>query len=452
MKVFVKLTAWLLAMVALVLLPTPALALDLDDWDYDSPTPPELRVMLASGVYGHTIKVVSGEYLVVAANDRNHVYYTAATGEGITLSANDNCLALPADEDSSFRFNGQNYRGGFRVVSSGSNGYAVNYIDVESYLYGVVGRELGYGYNLDATQAQAVAARSYALASISSSNKYYDVTNTTASQVYGGLAAETEKIRHAVDATRGYVLSYDRQVVMAYFSSNAGGHTEDIDQVWVSDEVPIWGVPSPYDAYAGDYSGYGASTYSWTVEYTPQEMVQLANAYGDTDIGSYRSVEVSTSYQGQTSVSGRAMEVTVKGSRGSVSATKDSIRSLLNLKSTLFTITDVGGSQEIYVKGGDGQVSAWSKLTQLFATAGSGATTLNGSNDTFFVRTANGLEEISKEGSSSDKVVISGYGYGHGVGMSQWGAIAMGDQGYSWQEIIEHYYCSGGVELTAIYE
>ena len=113
------------------------------------------------------------------------------------------------------------------------------------YLYGVVGKEIGYGYHIEATKAQAVAARSYAIGNISSRNTYYDVTATTSSQVYGGYSGETSRMREAVGRYQGMVLTYNDAVIQAYFSSNAGGYTENIENVWVSDAVPIKGVPSP---------------------------------------------------------------------------------------------------------------------------------------------------------------------------------------------------------------
>ena len=94
--------------------------------------------------------------------------------------------------------------------------------------------------------------------------------------------------------------------------------------------------------------------------------MSLANSYGDTDIGTYTGISYSTTLNGVTSVSGRAMTVTISGTRGSVTATKDSIRSLLNLKSTLITIADnSSGSSAAYIKGADGQAINFSDLNDL---------------------------------------------------------------------------------------
>ena len=141
----------------------------------------------------------------------------------------------PDDTESQISLNGKTYRGGFKMMMNGDYCYGINVVDIELYLYGVVGREMGYNYHTEATKAQAVASRSYALANCSSDNVYYDVTATTASQVYGGCSAETDAIIQAVDDTRGQVLFYKKEIVPAFFSSNAGGYTENIENVWVSD-------------------------------------------------------------------------------------------------------------------------------------------------------------------------------------------------------------------------
>ncbi len=440
--------------------------------DSDGGSGYDIRVLLkgSSSVSHYSVTVDKGEYYIVEADDPDEILATVGAGESFSLSADgsrygyscdedeeDNgktpYLAIPEDSDCRFSFNGSAYRGGLKVMSYKGYCYAVNVIDVELYLYGVVGREMGYNYHLEALKAQAIAARSHALASISPDNVYYDVTATIASQTYGGYGAESDLIRKAVDKTRGQVILYRDEPAPAFFSSNAGGYTEDIENIWNSNALPLKGVESPYDAKAASYGSYGASCYSWVVEYTPEQVVALANAYGKTDIGSFQSIAVSTSYAGQTSRSGRAMSLTVRGSRDSVTAYKDDIRSLLELKSTLITVSDNTASPaSAYVLGGGGVKKAWTDLKELFVISGSLAKMrANGENNSFYAVTADGVSQINKKQAVYDKIVISGKGYGHGVGMSQWGAIAMADNGYDAEEIIEHYYCHNGIVLEELY-
>jgi len=448
MKKLVGILTVLLALLAL--LPGMALA-DNDDTDI-----PQVRVLLksSSSADSFTFTVEEGTYDIVTQDGEEYID-TVEEGESYTLYRGNDMMAVPVDEDTDrFDFNGSSYRGAFKVMSNGSYLYAINRVNLEHYLYGVVGRELGYSYHIESTKAQAVAARSYAFSNISASNKYYDVTATVSSQVYGGYDAETARIREAVDDTYGMVLVYDDKIVQAYFASSAGGHTEDIEKVWLSDEIPIKGVPSPYDSRSGNYGSYGASCWSWTVEYTPDELVAMTNRYGNTNIGEFVGITMSTTYKNQTSVSGRAMIVTIEGTKDSVSATKDNIRSLLNLKSTLITITDhtQNNAAMVYVKGKSGKNTAWESLSDLVLKSANSILTLGRSIDTITVRSADGLSTIGKNQVITDSVTIQGYGYGHGIGMSQWGAIAMGDDGYTWEEIIEHYYCHNGIELVQYYE
>ena len=429
----------------------------------------DVRVLLSSSSSSrsYTVRIEAGEYLVL--DDRGKEVGYIDTMQDVTFSYEEDrywveweddvvesrhpLTLYPDDTESQISLNGKTYRGGFKLMMNGDYCYGINVVDIELYLYGVVGREMGYNYHTEATKAQAVASRSYALANCSSDNVYYDVTATTASQVYGGCSAETDAIIQAVDDTRGQVLFYKKEIVPAFFSSNAGGYTENIENVWVSDTYPIVGVPSPYDSQAGRYSSYGASCYSWTVEYTTDDLVRLANSYGKVDIGSYRGIEVLQSYNGQTSVSGRAMQVTIYGTKNSVTATKDAIRTLLNLKSTFITVSDgSNGPVAGYVLDGNGQAEAWESFDALYAIGASEATMLaNGDKTSFYVYSASGVQEVGKNSTSSQGIVISGKGYGHGVGLSQWGAIAMADAGYSWEEIITHYYCQDGIEIVAYY-
>jgi stage II sporulation protein D len=458
------------ALLLIASLPTAALALAYDD--YEDVPGQEVRVLLlgSSSATSFTVSIGSGEFSIVCAADPDDELCDVSSGS-VTFSASgpneysvssgsfsdsgsSPYLLVPESADDYFLFNGSPYHGCFKAIDSGAYYYALNQIKVELYLYGVVGREIGYGYGSDAIMAQAVAARSYALASYSAAHLYYDLTSTTSSQVYGGKNAESERIIQAVDGTCGQALNYNGCYISAYYSSNAGGYTENVENVWVSKAVPLKGVPSPHDSLAGTYSSYGASTYSWTVEYTPSQLVALANSYGKTDIGDYQSISMSTTCDGQTSVSGRAMSVTISGSEGSVTAKKDGIRSLLNLKSSLITITDLT-SQKVgaYIKGSSNTAIALSALDSLYAIAGSGGVTLaNGNASSLFVRGATSVVELPKKAATGNTIVINGRGYGHGVGMSQFGAIAMADDGYSWDEIIEHYYCDDtGIELTEAY-
>ena len=144
------------------------------------------------------------------------------------------------------KYGGKQYRGQLQV-NAGKSLQLVNSVGLEPYLYGVVPREVPFLWPAEALKAQAVVARSYALAVRKTGA--YDLYADTRSQVYGGVAAEKPTTNAAVDATAGQVLLFEGKVATTFFFSTSGGHTASIEDVWTRGEaVPyLVGVPDPYD-------------------------------------------------------------------------------------------------------------------------------------------------------------------------------------------------------------
>ena len=145
------------------------------------------------------------------------------------------------------KYGGKQYRGQLQVNAALTSLQLVNSVGLEPYLYGVVPREVPYLWPAEALKAQAVVARSYALAVRKTGA--YDVYADTRSQVYGGVAAEKPSTNAAVDATAGQVLLFEGKVATTFFFSTSGGRTASIEDVWTRGEaVPyLVGVPDPYD-------------------------------------------------------------------------------------------------------------------------------------------------------------------------------------------------------------
>jgi stage II sporulation protein D len=145
----------------------------------------------------------------------------------------------------------QRYRGELRAVPSGGGLDVVNALGLEDYLKGVVPREMPPDWGDDAPaalQVQAVAARSYALATMEP-GAVYDLFDDDRSQTYGGIASEDPRSTRAVGATRNRVLTYGGRVITAYFFSTSGGRTENVENVF-SGSPPrpyLVSVPDPYD-------------------------------------------------------------------------------------------------------------------------------------------------------------------------------------------------------------
>ena len=135
------------------------------------------------------------------------------------------------------------YRGEFIINNMGSSLTLINNVGLEDYLKGVVPSEMPSKWNTEALKAQAIAARSYAVATRSSgkhASQGFDLVDTTADQVYGGASAEKRTTSKAVDDTKGIVLVQNKKVLPTYYHASSGGQTK----VWNSGSSFLQSVPS----------------------------------------------------------------------------------------------------------------------------------------------------------------------------------------------------------------
>ncbi|MDD2498325.1 MAG: SpoIID/LytB domain-containing protein, partial [Desulfitobacteriaceae bacterium] len=240
---------------------------------------PEMRVCLAQDVTAVSYRIQSGCYElrdiatnwsigklrpgdIVTINLAGSNLNVEVNGEQDNIPFSGPLVALPQDKSDKnvFSFKNIQYRDGITVSIDNRCLLAVNHVGIENYLYGVVGREMGAGAHEEALKAQAVVSRTYALALCGTGLKY-DLGTNTSTQVYGGYSAEmdfgAEKAIQAVDETQGEVIYYrgngDKEIIQAFFHSNAGGYTEDSENVWNESLPYLKGVPSPEDEYAVEY-------------------------------------------------------------------------------------------------------------------------------------------------------------------------------------------------------
>ncbi len=148
------------------------------------------------------------------------------------------------------------YRGAIDIVLDQYNKFlVVNTIDLELYVKGVLYHEVSHRWPIEAMRAQAVAVRTYALYQAKANkNQSFDVTSNIYSQVYGGRSAERYRTNIAADRTKGEILIYKGNILPAYFHSNCGGHTEDVNELWPQGDLePLKGVSCPYCHTAPNY-------------------------------------------------------------------------------------------------------------------------------------------------------------------------------------------------------
>ncbi|NET32254.1 MAG: SpoIID/LytB domain-containing protein [Cyanothece sp. SIO1E1] len=277
------------------------------------------------------------------------------------------------------------YRGRTLLIPSTAGLTAVNYVDLEQYLYSVVGAEMGGSWPQEALKAQAVAARSYALYKRQrSTNALYDLVGTQASQVYQGLIKEAVGTHVAVEATAGQVITHNGQIIDAVFHACSGGHTENVENVWTHPLPYLRGVPD-FD------QGTHESCQQWDKSVSAAEFGNLF-----PNIGNLLSIEY------ERTPWGRVKTLQVIGDGGTQVMRGDELRKSLGLRSTLFSVFPLGGE----------------------------------------------VASIGTVTSAPISFQFTGRGYGHGIGMSQWGAFSMAKQGYDYRQILGHYY--SGVELAEI--
>jgi stage II sporulation protein D len=171
---------------------------------------------------------------------------------------------------------GSDYRGTLEVVptaeAAGSLN-AINALPVDQYVKGVVPNESPASWPLAALQAQAVAARSYALSTQVGGNGF-DLYADTRSQVYGGLESEVASGNQAAMTTKGQVVMYGGKIAETFFSACSGGHTESIQNVFFGPPVPyLVGVPDPYDG--------ACPLHTWKLTFSGRELSAKLGAYLD---------------------------------------------------------------------------------------------------------------------------------------------------------------------------
>lgn len=157
---------------------------------------------------------------------------------------------------------GRWYRGSLRVFKRDKGLTVVNDINLEWYLLGVVPSEMPSKWNIEAHKAQAIAARSYAIANLGKrASRGYDLKDTPEDQAYGGATSETPRTNQAVISTQGQVLTYNNKIISAYYHASAGGHTTNSGKIWCQNLPYLNAVPSFDDNVRKSGHGVGMSQY-----------------------------------------------------------------------------------------------------------------------------------------------------------------------------------------------
>lgn len=326
-------------------------------------------------------------------------------------------------------FQNTRWYGGFEFrPGSGGRVEVINVVELDDYVKGVLPYEMSPSWPLEALKAQAVCARTYALlASKHYAANGFDVCSTTDCQVYQGTNLSGALTDQAVEETSDITAMYAGKYAETYYYSANGGASESSENVWGDSRTYLVGKEDPYEALTN------IPDYSYTIHYTYSQLTQLLRESGYT-IGA-----VSGAYVSRTTPTGNVSEITIRDTSGKmVVLTRDACRWTLGTKSMRFTID------------GDGSPASWrvnptgdtiSSLSDAYTVSGRGLLRLFGSGSAYAV-TSTGVAELtqSSESGSGDGITITGTGWGHGVGMSQYGAKAMAEQGYTYEDILQFYF------------
>ena len=385
--------------------------------------PPSVRVLIAGGARSVKLRIPCA--FSIRVDDRAEPLAQLAHGGDFTVRcdrgeavlaegrrrvvSSEAIIVRPACEGRA-SVNGKPYRGAFVFMAAAGGINAINVLDIDDYIMGVLPSEIGYlkPEQSAAFYAQAIAARSYALCKIGDRvGEKYDLNATVTDQVYTGVLGEHEAASKAVRDTRGYVLSFLGQPVWTYYSACCGGHTADIRVGWP------WKTPYPYlcgvrDTVPGSDGGSlcrESKHFRWRVHWSGTVLAGILRRtlpaelrIKPREVGALEDIRALG-----ISPDGRVVGIEIVTDRGVYRVMGDRVRWVLKpdpgseaiLRSTLFKM------------------------------------------------------EVTRIGDRVASVDLLGGGNGHGIGMCQTGAVRMAELGYSPVQILKHYY--PGARIQRLY-
>lgn len=344
-------------------------------------------------------------------------------------------------------FKGYKYQGGFRYERvGGGNLVVVNVVDVDTYVKGVVPYESNKLWPLETLKAQALCAKNYGLINLNKHNGYhFDLCNTTDCQVYYGLGSNKESFQpsdlsnRAVDETRGIYVWYGEKLAHTYFYSSNGGGSEDSSKVWGSNQATypyLLGVVDPYEGTIADV----IPNYKFSNTFTCEQLTAILRTKGyatNTSVVDFQVTEYSESGNVLT------MKFTYANGKSNTFSSSNSswLRNKLGCRSMHFTVTGAGEVLNTECAVNDGTGETIGAFSGLYAITGEGDLVVLEENVPYIIT---GSGEIASAGQTTSvpegTFVVSGAGWGHNVGYSQWGGYAMAKLGYTCEEIIEFYF------------
>ena len=231
-------------------------------------------------------------------------------------------------------FDGRKYRGTLKITS---NGELVNVLNIEDYLRGVLKAEANSDWPMEYLKVQAIVSRTYAIReSLVAKSREYDVTNTTSSQVYHGMNAETRRTDQAVRDTNDKVLAYGNELAFTPFHSDSGGATANNADVWGKDLPYLRGVKEPMT--------YQSPNSSWEAHISSSEITTAMNKVSP-NLGTVKDIIILN-----TDKYGRAVDIKITGSASSATIKASAFRTVVGsnkIKSTFLVLPAANNTKQV---------------------------------------------------------------------------------------------------------
>jgi len=442
---------------------------------------PAISVGLAQGVSSCAIRSNNMTFYDASGKQVNMKgTVTVKSGGRASVIVGGKSLALPVTVRSKglLYLNDKPYRGVFVLVASSGSFTVVNELPLEDYLKGVLKMEVNPSWPAEVLRAQAITARTYALAEKGRHGSAgFDLCATDHCIPYRGVNAEDPKLTHAIESTRGMVLLYQGKPARTFFHSDSGGWTTDVQSVWGADIPYLKPVQEPFQ-YQSPYS-------SWSFKISGDELGRRLSQAG-INVGSVFEIIPVKIGPGD-----RVEMVEVVGTKGRKTIKSHELRMALGakeLKSTVFSLDGDGGTtrRDVLTASEDFINESQSDSATLISLTQEGAFTSDELMDMLLhpekrgeylkkalARRGKSTAKTSKKSQKKDPKLLwpqwdtsaddevktrgvrgttflfQGKGWGHGGGMYQWGAKAMAENGWPAEKIVRYYY--PGTELRKLY-
>jgi len=295
--------------------------------------------------------------------------------------------------------------GRVQLLPTTSGVQAINHIELERYVAAVASRELYPSWDLAAYEAQAIAARSYALQSMALPKfrgRDWHVESSTVDQAYPGHTTHERSIKAAMN-TRGRVLAYRGRVLRAYYSSTSGGRSGAAADTWPTGPEFEYNLSAPIQAYDIVHASEASRLHRWQVVRTADDVTRRLRAWGEQAGHTLKSARAVTNITvHRTNRVGRPAAYRV-GERNGVHHVLSAEQLRIALNKDAKGLADVAGDDR--VRSGDFEVTA-----------------------------------------AGQRLVFRGRGFGHGVGMCQFSAQALAKRGWSADDILMNFYPGARIE------